>query len=76
MAGRDADAELLAHVWRGSGANPEISAELAEKGIVVCTTLVTQDGFVDTAGGSTLLSDPRLAPWITEKAAKKLTTTQ
>jgi imidazolonepropionase-like amidohydrolase len=70
----DARVDGLVHVWRDSGANAEISASLAEQGIFVVTTLVTQDGFVDAAGGSTLVADERLRPFMSERAVKELTT--
>jgi imidazolonepropionase-like amidohydrolase len=70
----DAGAEVLAHVWRDAGADAELSAMLAERGIVVATTLVTQDAFIDAEGGSTLVADPRLKPWLSKNAIKKLTT--
>jgi len=38
------------------------------------TTLVTQDGFVDSEGGSTLVADSRLKPWLSKKTIEKLTT--
>ena len=70
----EAGAEVLAHVWRDAGADAELSAMLAERGIVVATTLVTQDAFIDAEGGSTLLADPRLQPWLSRNAITKLTT--
>lgn len=59
----NAGAEVLAHIWRDRGRDPEVSKVLAERGVVVVTTLVTQDGFIDAEGGSTLVADPRLQPW-------------
>ncbi len=70
----NAGAEVLGHVWRGSGRDLQLSKELADRGVVVMTTLVTQDGFVDADGGSTLVSDPRLRPWLSKKTVEKLTT--
>lgn len=64
----------LVHVWRGSGAAPAISAMLARQNVFVITTLVMQDGFVDSAGGSTLVADPRLRPYMSDKAVAELTT--
>jgi imidazolonepropionase-like amidohydrolase len=70
----DVGAEVLAHIWRDAGAEAELSAMLSNRGIVVATTLVTQDGFIDAEGGSTLVADPRLRPWLSKKAITKLTT--
>jgi imidazolonepropionase-like amidohydrolase len=70
----NAGVDGLMHVWRDSGANSEISVLLAEQDVFVVTTLVTQDGFVDTAGGSTLVADPRLRPFMSEHAVEELTT--
>ncbi len=70
----NAGAEVLAHVWRDAGADAAISTELATRGVVVATTLVTQDGFVDDQGGSTLVADSRLQPWLSKKTTTKLTT--
>ncbi len=70
----NAGAEVLAHVWRDAGADVDFSADLAARGVVVATTLVTQDGFVDDQGGSALVADSRLQPWLSKKATAKLTT--
>lgn len=70
----EAGADVLAHVWRDTGAEPDISAILAEKDVFVATTLVTQDGFIDAAGGSTLVADPMLRPYLTDQVVDKLLT--
>lgn len=70
----DSGIDGLVHVWRGSGAAPVVSTRLAEQKVFVITTLVTQDGFVDSAGGSTLVADPRLRPYMSDKAVTELTT--
>lgn len=64
----------IVHVWRTDGAVPDISAQLAESGVFVVTTLVTQDGFIDGAGGSTLVADARLRPYMSDKVVEELTT--
>jgi imidazolonepropionase-like amidohydrolase len=64
----------LVHVWRDSGFSPKLSSLLAEKGVFVITTLVTQDGFIDAAGGSTLVADSRLRPYLSDRAVAELTT--
>ena len=64
----------LVHVWRTEGAAPDIAQQLAESGVFVVTTLVTQDGFIDGAGGSTLVADPRLRPYMSDKVVEELTT--
>jgi imidazolonepropionase-like amidohydrolase len=64
----------LVHVWRDSGMSAELSVMLAKQGVFVITTLVTQDGFVDSAGGSTLVADSRLRPFMSENAVAELTT--
>lgn len=70
----DGGIDGLVHVWRGSGIAPVLSARLAEQDVFVITTLVTQDGFVDSAGGSTLVADSRLRPYMSDKAVAELTT--
>jgi imidazolonepropionase-like amidohydrolase len=64
----------IVHVWRTDGAVPDISAQLAESGVFVVTTLVTQDGFIDGAGGATLVADARLRPYMSDKVVEELTT--
>ncbi len=67
-------ADVLAHVWRDTGSDAALAAEIATRNVVVETTLVTQDGFVDDQGGSTLVSDSSLKPWLSKNAITKLTT--
>ena len=69
-----ADIDGLVHVWRTEGAAPDVAQQLADDGVFVVTTLVTQDGFIDGAGGSTLVADPRLRPYMSDKVVKELTT--
>jgi imidazolonepropionase-like amidohydrolase len=64
----------IVHVWRTDGAIPDISAQLAESGVFVVTTLVTQDGFIVGGGGATLVADARLRPYMSEKVVEELTT--
>jgi imidazolonepropionase-like amidohydrolase len=64
----------IVHVWRTDGAVADISRQLAERDVFVVTTLVTQDGFIDGAGGSTLVADPRLRPYMSDKVVEELTT--
>ncbi len=64
----------LVHVWRDSGLAAELSVLLTKQSVFVITTLVTQDGFVDSARRSTLVADFRLRPFMSEKAVAELTT--
>lgn len=64
----------VVHVWRTDGASPDVSRQLAESDVFVVTTLVTFDGFIDDAGGSTLVADPRLRPYMSDKVVEELTT--
>ena len=64
----------IVHVWRTDGAVPDISAQLAEDGVFVVTTLVTQDGFIVGGGGATLVADARLRPYMSDKVVEELTT--
>ena len=70
----DSGIDGLVHVWRGSGIAPVVSERLAKQDVFVIATLVTQDGFVDSAGGSTLVADPRLRPYMSDEAVAELTT--
>jgi len=70
----DGGIDGIVHVWRTDGAVPDISAQMAESGVFVVTTLVTQDGFIDGAGGSTLVADARLRPYMSDKVVEELTT--
>ncbi len=70
----EAGVDGLAHIWRDQGSKPEISQLLADKGVFVITTLSVFDGFVDSAGGSALMADPRLKPWMSEFTTRELTT--
>jgi imidazolonepropionase-like amidohydrolase len=70
----EAGIDGLAHIWRDQGANKEVSRMLAEQDIFVISTLAVFDGFVDTAGGSSLIADPRLRPFLSDFALEELAT--
>ncbi|MCZ6560534.1 MAG: amidohydrolase family protein [Gammaproteobacteria bacterium] len=70
----DAGADGLAHVWRTSGAEPDLSRLLAENGLFVTATLSVPDGFVIDSSRALIAEDPAVAPYLSEEMVTNLTT--
>jgi predicted methyltransferase len=70
----NAGADGLAHVWRTSGAEPDLSRLLAENGLFVTATLSVPDGFVIDSSRALIAEDPAVAPYLSEEMVTNLTT--
>jgi imidazolonepropionase-like amidohydrolase len=63
--------DVLAHVWRRGGANPDLARRIALKGVYVVPDLVIPDGLLPD-GRAALLADSRLQPYISNRAKQQL----
>ena len=70
----EAGVDGLAHIWRNSADEPEVARLIASHDVFVIPTLSVQDGFVDAAGGTLLVEDDRLRPYLSETLREFLTT--
>ncbi|MCH9027124.1 MAG: amidohydrolase family protein [Proteobacteria bacterium] len=69
----DAGADGLAHIWRTSGAEPELSKLLAEHGMFVTATLSVPDGFVMGSARALIAKDPAVTPYLDDEMIANLT---
>ncbi len=69
----DAGADGLAHIWRTSGAETDLSKLLAERGMFVTATLSVPDGFVAGSTRALIAKDPAVAPYLDSDMVDNLT---
>lgn len=68
-----AGADGLAHIWRTSGAEPELSRLLAQQGMFVTATLSVPDGFVIGSARALIAKDPAVTPYLDDEMIANLT---
>ncbi len=68
-----AGADGLAHIWRTSGAEPDLSNLLAERAMFVTATLSVPDGFVAGSARALIAEDPAVAPYLDGEMIENLT---
>lgn len=64
----------LVHVFVDAPATPEFVELAVQKGIFVVATLNTEEAFITTDGGASIIADPELAPYLTKEEIESLLT--